>query len=122
MHFICDRARICDERKNPRRITAINTTEKNERVTRIAFILCEAFNYFITLFVTGTMLGYLLDTVGFSDSLQGILGTVSTFACGAQLFALFMSGKKVKGMCAIGGMINQVSFVILYLFPLTCKE
>ena len=105
--------------KTPWRITVINTTEKKERVTRIAFILCEAFNYFITLFVTGTMLGYLLDTVGFSDSLQGILGTVATFACGAQLFALFMSGKKVKGMCAIGGMINQVCFVILYLFPLT---
>lgn len=65
------------------------------------------------------MLGYLLDTVGFSDSLQGILGTISSFACGAQLFALFMSGKKVKRMCAIGGMINQASFVILYLFPLT---
>ncbi len=64
------------------------------------------------------MLGYLLDTVGFSDSLQGILGTVATFACGAQLFALFMSGKRVKSMCAIGNTINQACFVILYLFPL----
>ena len=93
--------------------------EKQEKVTRIAFVFCETFEYFITLFVTGTMLGYLLDTVGFSDSLQGILGTVSTFACGAQLFALFLSGKKVKGICALGNVINQSCFAILYLFPLT---
>lgn len=64
------------------------------------------------------MLGYLLDTVGFSDSLQGILGTVATFACGAQLFALFLSGKRVKKICAAGNLINQACFIMLYLFPL----
>lgn len=100
-----------------RRTTAIDT-RRNEKITRIAFVICETFEYFITLFVTGTMLGYLLDTVGFSDSLQGILGTVATFACGAQLFALFMSGRRVKKMCAMGNTINQFCFVILYLFPL----
>ena len=93
-------------------------TKRNEKITRIAFVICETFEYFIYLFVTGTMLGYLLDTVGFSDSLQGILGTVATFTCGAQLFALFMSGRRVKKMCAVGNTINQFCFVILYLFPL----
>ena len=29
-----------------------------------------------------------------------------------------MSGKRVKGMCAIGNTVNQVCFVVLYLFPL----
>lgn len=80
--------------------------------------MCEAFEYFISLFVTGTMLGYLLDTLGFSDSLQGILGTVATFTCGAQLFALLLSGRRVKKICAIGNTVNQAAFVILYLFPL----
>lgn len=94
-------------------------SKRNQKITRIAFVICETFEYFITLFVTGTMLGYLLDTVGFSDSMQGILGTVATFACGAQLFALFMSGKRVKKLCAIGNTINQTCFVILYLFPLS---
>lgn len=89
-----------------------------ERTTRVAFVLVEGFEYFITLFVTGTMLGYLLDTVGFSDSLQGIIGTVSTFACGAQLFALFLSGKRVKRICTATNLINQLGFVTLYLFPL----
>ena len=81
-------------------------------------MVCEAFEYFISLFVTGTLLGYLLDTLGFSDSLQGILGTVATFSCGAQLFALFLSGKRVKKICTVGNLINQSFFVILYLFPL----
>ncbi|MBR5140299.1 MAG: MFS transporter [Clostridia bacterium] len=92
--------------------------KNKERTTRVAFVLVEGFEYFITLFVTGTMLGYLLDTVGFSDSLQGIIGTVSTFACGAQLFALFLSGKRVKRICTVTNVINQLGFVILYLFPL----
>lgn len=81
-------------------------------------MICETFEYFISLFVTGTLLGYLLDTVGFSDSLQGILCTVATFSCGAQLFALFLSGKRVKKICTVGNLINQSFFVILYLFPL----
>ena len=93
--------------------------EKQEKVTRVAFVFCETFEYFISIFVTGTMLGYLLDTVGFSDSLQGILGTISTFACATQLFALFLSGKRVKKICTLGNLINQSCFVILYLFPLT---
>jgi MFS family permease len=88
-----------------------------EKGTRIAFVICEAFEYFISIFVTSTMLGYLLDTVGFSDSLQGILGTVATFTCGAQLFALFLHGRRVKRISAIGNLINEGCFVLLYLLP-----
>ena len=72
--------------------------EKKRKITRVSFVLADSFEYFISLFVTGTMLSYLLDTVGFSDSLQGVLGTVATFACGAQLFTLFLSEKRVKGV------------------------
>jgi len=92
-------------------------TVKSDRITRTAFVIGEAFEYFISLFVTGTMLGYLLDTVGFSDSLQGVLGTVATFTCGAQLFAIFLSEKRVKRICIAGNLINQICFIILYLFP-----
>ena len=89
-----------------------------EKITRIAFVFAETFEYFISLFVTGTMLGYLLDTVGFSDSVQGIIGTVATFACGTQLFALFLSEKRVKWICAAGNIINQTAFIILYMMPI----
>ena len=92
--------------------------ENKEKITRIAFVFAETFEYFISLFVTGTMLGYLLDTVGFSDSMQGIIGTVATFTCGAQLFAIFLSEKRVKTVCTVGNVINQLSFIILYMFPI----
>ena len=77
-----------------------------------------AFEYFISLFVTGTMLGYILDTLGFSDAVQGIICTVATFTCGAQLFALVRSGKRVKKFATVGHIINQSCFCLIYLLPL----
>ena len=91
--------------------------DKDKR-TRIAFIIEEGFNYFITLFVTGTMLGYLLDTIGFSDALQGILSTVSTFACGAQLFAIVLNGRRKKRIVITGTLVNQLAFTVVYFLPI----
>jgi MFS family permease len=91
--------------------------QRNDRVTRIAYVIEAAFEYFISLFVTGTMLGYILDTLGFSDALQGIISTVATFTCGAQLFAIFLSGRR-KRIVTIWHSINQLCFVLLYLFPI----
>ncbi len=87
------------------------------KTTRIAYIIEAAFEYFISLFVTGTFLGYILDALGLSDALQGIISTVATFTCGAQLFSLFLSGKRVKKIVTIGHSINQLAFVLLYLLP-----
>jgi len=92
--------------------------KNKDKTTRIAFIVEEGFNYFMTLFVTGTLLGYLLDTIGFSDALQGIISTVSTFACGAQLFALFLNGRRKKGIVVIGTFINELAFALVYLLPI----
>jgi len=90
-----------------------------KRITRdeIAYIFEAALEHFIALFVTGTMLGYILDTLGFSDALQGIVSTVATFTCGAQLFALFLVGRRKKRVVVIGNLINQLFFVLIYLFP-----
>lgn len=89
-----------------------------ERTTRVAYILEAGFEYFISIFVTGTMLGYLLDTLGFSDAVQGIISTVATFTCGAQLFALVISGRAAKRISTIGHIINQACFAVLYFLPL----
>jgi len=89
-----------------------------DKITRIAYVIQAAFEYFISLFVTGTMLGYILDTLGFSDAVQGIICTVATFTCGAQLFALVISGRRVKRIVTVGHIINQSCFVIIYLLPL----
>ena len=89
-----------------------------DKVTRVAYILEAGFEYFMSLFVTGTMLGYLLDTLGLSDALQGIISTVATFTCGAQLFALMLVGRKRKWIVTGGHLINQSCFVLLYLLPI----
>lgn len=92
--------------------------EKREKITRVAYIVEAGFEYFISIFVTGTMLGYLLDTLGFSDALQGIISTVATFTCGAQLFALVLKGRRKKKIATIGHVINQAAFVLLYFLPI----
>lgn len=92
--------------------------EKSDKITRIAYVLQAAFEYFISMFVTGTMLGYILDTLGFSDAVQGIICTVATFTCGAQLFALARSGRRVKKFATVGHIINQSCFCLIYLLPL----
>ncbi len=84
---------------------------------KIAYIIEAALEHFIALFVTGTMLGYILDTLGFSDALQGIVSTVATFTCGAQLFALLFTGRRKKRIVVIGNLINQSAFALLYLLP-----
>ena len=85
---------------------------------RIAYVIEAGFEYFISLFVTSTMLGYILDTLGFSDAMQGIISTVATFTCGAQLFALVLTNQRRKRIVTIGHLINQTCFILLYLLPI----
>lgn len=89
-----------------------------DRVTRNAYIAEAGFEYFISLFVTSTFLGYILDAVGFSDAVQGIISTVATFTCGAQLYALFSSGRHPKRTAVVGHLINQVCFILMYVLPI----
>ena len=88
--------------------------EKQARTTRIAFIIEAAFEYFVALFVTGTFLVYILDAIGLSDAIKGIISAGATFACSAQLFALFLSGRRVKRIVTIGHTLNQLAFTALY--------
>ncbi|MBQ9784560.1 MAG: MFS transporter [Clostridia bacterium] len=88
------------------------------KTTRVAYIIEAGFEHFISLFVTGTLLGYILDILGFSDAQQGVISTVATFTCGAQLFALVLTGRRRKRLVTVGHLINQGCFVLLYLLPI----
>lgn len=92
--------------------------KNSDKTTRIAYVIEAGFEYFVSLFVTGTMLGYLLDALGFSDAQQGIIATLASFTCGAQLFALALSGRQKKRIATVGHIVNQGCFVILYLLPI----
>lgn len=94
-------------------------TEKDPyRKTRIAYIGEAGFEYFISLFVTTTFLVYILDAFGVSAAWKGVLANIATFSCAAQLFTLFLAGRRVKKIVTIGHLINQLCFVFLYLLPL----
>lgn len=92
--------------------------QNSDRRTRISYIFEAAFEYFISIFVSSTFLGYILDAIGISDAWQGIILNVTVFSCGAQLFALFLSGRRVKKIVTIGHSINQLCFTLLYLLPI----
>lgn len=92
--------------------------KNSDRRTRVAYILEAGFEYFISLFVTSTFLGYILDSIGISDAWQGIILNVATFSCGAQLFALFLNNRRVKRIVTIGHTVNQLAFTLLYLLPI----
>ena len=96
----------------------MDTQAKRDRRTRIAFVIQQSFEYFIGMFVSGTFLGYILESLGFNDAQQGIILTVATFTCGAQLFALVTTGHRAKRIATVGHLLNQLCFVALYLLPI----
>lgn len=91
---------------------------KDDRRTRIAYIVEAGFEHFISLFVSGALLVYVLEALGINDALKGIISGFTTFACSAQLVAIFLSGKQVKCIVTIGHILNQLCFVLLYLLPI----
>ena len=97
---------------------AQETIEQKDKRTRIAYIIEAGFEHFISLFVTGALLEYLLSTLGFSDGLKGILSTVAAFACSAQFFTFFLVGRRKKKLVTIGHLIYQLCFTCLYLMPI----
>ncbi|MBO5010176.1 MAG: MFS transporter [Clostridia bacterium] len=93
--------------------------ENKRKIMRVAFVAEESLNYFISIFVTSTFLGYLLAALGFNDATQGIINNVATLSCGAQIFALFLSGRKAKRTVTFAMLFSQIAFIAVYLLPIS---
>lgn len=92
---------------------------KNKRfITRIGFVADESIDYFISLFVTSTFLGYLADALGFNDAAQGIINTIPTLALAAQFFSMLLSGRRVKRLVTLCMVTNQLAFILIYMIPM----
>lgn len=89
----------------------------NRFITRIGFVGDESIDYFISLFVTSTFLGYLADALGFNDAAQGIINTIPTLALAAQFFSMLLSGRRVKRLVTVCMVTNQIAFIVLYMIP-----
>ena len=88
------------------------------RFSRVMYILEAAFEYFISIFVSGAYFAKLTNALGLSDSMTGILSSLATLGCSLQILAVFLWGnKRVKRSVTVLHSLNQLCFTLLYVVP-----
>lgn len=80
----------------------------------------SAIAYLISITVSGAYLARITLSLGFSDSLTGIISSFLSLGCLAQLAALFMFKKlrSPKKAIIISGLVNHLMHIIVYLTPI----
>ena len=88
------------------------------KTSRFFYILEAAFEYFISLLVTGAYLAKITSSLGMNDALTGILTSFVSLGCGFQIIAIFLANKRpVKRWVTVLHSINQLSFALIYVVP-----
>ncbi|MBQ2725733.1 MAG: MFS transporter [Clostridia bacterium] len=88
------------------------------RNSRFFYILEAAFEYFISILVTGAYLAKVTAYIGLSDSLTGVLTAFVSLGCGFQIIAIFLANRQpVKKWVSVLHIINQLFFALIYLIP-----
>lgn len=87
--------------------------------TRKASIVEAALEYFVSLLVTSAFLATICKRVGVSDAVTGIVSSIISLACVAQMFSGIVVKPKssVKKAMMILSIINETMFATLYLIP-----
>lgn len=89
------------------------------RISRFLYVLEASFEYFINLLLTGAYIAKVTTDLGMSDSLTGIITSITALASTFQLVAIFLAHKKpVKRWVTICHSINQLFFACVYLVPI----
>ena len=87
--------------------------------SRLLYIIEAALEYFISITVGGAYLATLTNSLGFTDSLTGILTSFVSLGCGFQIIAIFLANKRpVKRWVTILHTLNQLFFAIVYFVPI----
>ena len=94
-------------------------TRDEYRASRIWHIVEAALEYFISILVTGAYLARITGSLGFSDSLTGILSAFVSLGCVFQLggIALFRGSGPVKRPILLCQAANELLFALVYLVP-----
>lgn len=89
------------------------------RTGRICYIIEAALEYFISIMVSGAYLARITGSLGFSDSLTGVLSSFVSLGCVFQLgaIALFRNVRRVKRPIILCHIVNQTLFACIYLTP-----
>jgi len=93
--------------------------QDRNRLGRICYIIEAMLEYFISLMVTGAYLARITSSLGFSDSLTGILSSFVSLGCVFQLgsISLFRNTRRVKKPIVLCHIVNQLFFGLVYLTP-----
>ena len=82
------------------------------------YILEAAFEYFISILVSGAYFAKLTTELGVSDSMTGILSSLTTLGCSLQILAIFFWGnKRAKPSVTVLHTVNQLCFTLIYAVP-----
>lgn len=83
------------------------------------YIFEAAFEYLISILVSGSFLATLTKELGISDSLTGVLSSVISLGCLFQLLSISITKTSVKRIVVFFSILNQLIFMLLYVIPLT---
>ena len=92
---------------------------KEYKLSRNAYRLECAFEYFVSLLVTDAFLAALLTHIGVSDAVAGIISSFISFAFLFQIFSIFTVRKvsNTKRFVIVFHSLSQLLFMALYLVP-----
>ena len=96
------------------------TRFESYKKSRGLYILEAAVEYFIHLCVTATFLTAILNEIGVSAALQGIVGSIASLAYSTQLLAVFCVRRTYpcKRWVSILNLISQLMFALMYCVPM----
>lgn len=94
---------------------------EQKKLGPLCYIIEAALEYFISLMMTGAYLARITGSLGFSDSLTGILSSFVSLGCVFQLGAirLFRNSRTVKRTIILSHLMNQALLACVYFIPAT---
>ena len=89
------------------------------RVSRGGIMIEAMLEYFISILTTGAFLAKITESLGFSDSLTGVLSSFVSLGCLFQLSSVLLlrNLRTVKRAVMIAHLINELLFVFVYIAP-----
>lgn len=116
---LCYNERTCIFYQRKADAMQIKLLRDKKQLGPLCYIIEAALEYFISLMVTGAYLARITGSLGFSDSLTGILSSFVSLGCVFQLGAirLFRSSRTVKRTIILSHLVNQALFACVYFIP-----
>ncbi len=86
---------------------------------RLYYIIEATIEYFVSILVTGAFLTNILNSIGVSDAVSGIVTSLTVFAQCAQIASSHLTHSKgnLRRKITILLLINELLFALLYIVP-----